>query len=209
MNRVLAAALAVTVSSIGVVSAEPAAGGGAIVPSTRSRPRVTVRVYDGTRIDPRTRRDAVARTRRLLNSADLPAVFHDCSPDATASVKSCETPPLPGDLIIRMVRTPDGSTPRTRHVLGFATINAATGRGTMATVFTDRVVALSTLARVPLDTMLSRTIAHEIGHLLLGTNEHGSTGLMREVWTLDELADGKKEHWSFTAAELARLHGPA
>ena len=208
MNRFVAAGLFVAVS-IGVVYGEPLPGrGGGIVTPARPRPGITVRVYDRASIGQRARNAAVDRARRLLDSAGLSPRFHDCTPGVTTAAKTCEASPAAGDLIIRMLDAPDGSTtPQMRHVLGFATIDAQTRRGTLATVFTDRVAALSTLARVPVETVLGSTIAHEIGHLLLGTSEHGSRGLMREVWTLEELARGKKEYWSFTAAELERLRG--
>lgn len=207
MKRWLATALTLAVWA-GVVCAEPLPGRGGIPSPNRSRPRITVRLYDGTRIDAATRKAAVTRTRRLLDAAGLSSQFHDCSLDATSSKSVCETSPQAGDLIVRMVQAPPDETAATHHVLGFASIDTTTRRGTMATVFTNRVAILAALAHVPLETILSRTIAHEIGHLLLGTSEHGAMGLMREVWTLDELASGKKEHWSFTAAEVERLHGP-
>jgi hypothetical protein len=209
MSRLLATGLALALS-VCLVRGEPlpGRGGGGATPA-RSHPRITVRIYDGTRVDHHTRNEAVNRARKLLNAAGLSSRFHDCTPGAATFAKVCETSPAPGDLIVRMLRAPDGSIPTTRHVLGFALIDATTRRGTMATVFTDKVAALSTLARVPIETVLGRTIAHEIGHLLLGSNEHGTMGLMREAWTLDELASGKKENWAFTSAELARLRGPA
>src|SRR5688572_23514182 len=101
MKRWLAAGLAVAVWS-GVGSAEPRPGRGVPTPN-RSRPKISVRVYDGTRIADRTRKEAVTRTRRLLDSAGLSSAFHDCSPGVTASATLCATSPLPGDLIIRMV----------------------------------------------------------------------------------------------------------
>jgi hypothetical protein len=209
-TRLLATVVALGVS-IGVAHTEPVprVTGSPITTPARSLPRITVRVYDSTQVDARARRDAVKRTRQVLVSAGLRSEFHDCSPGTSASAQVCQTPPGQGELIIRMVRSKDGPATATHHVLGFATIDAATRRGTMATVFTDRVLTLATLAHVPIETLLGRTMAHEIGHLLLGTNEHGAMGLMREVWTLDELANGKKEHWFFTAAEVERFHGPA
>ena len=210
MQRVLATFLAVG-ASIGVVRAEPEprGRGGAITSTSRSLPRITVRVYDSLPVDARARGDAVTHTRRLLGSAGVPSEFHDCTPGVNTVPRLCQTAPGPGELIVRLIRSNDDATPAARHVLGFAMIDATTRRGTMATVFADRVAALSTRAKVPLETVLSRTMAHEIGHLLLGTNEHGPRGLMREEWTVEDLANGSKEHWSFTAAELARLHGPA
>ena len=35
--------------------------------------------------------------------------------------------------------------------------------------------------------ILGHAVAHEIGHLLMGTNSHSSRGLMRGNWNVDEL----------------------
>jgi hypothetical protein len=40
-------------------------------------------------------------------------------------------------------------------------------------------------------------MAHEIGHLLLGSTAHSATGLMREVWTDEELQRNRPEDWVF------------
>jgi hypothetical protein len=48
-------------------------------------------------------------------------------------------------------------------------------------------------------------VAHEIGHLLLGTSKHSKEGLMRALWSHDELRGAKPTHWGFSAAEAARM----
>jgi hypothetical protein len=41
-------------------------------------------------------------------------------------------------------------------------------------------------------------MAHEIGHLLLGTNSHSESGLMRELWALKDLMRGHPDDWLFS-----------
>ena len=48
-------------------------------------------------------------------------------------------------------------------------------------------------------------MAHEIGHLLLGTNAHSGTGLMREIWTLAELTRNRAQDWIFSGAQRETL----
>jgi len=49
-------------------------------------------------------------------------------------------------------------------------------------------------------------LAHEIGHQLLGSNDHSARGLMRETWTADELTRNRPEDWQFSSAQRAALH---
>ena len=49
--------------------------------------------------------------------------------------------------------------------------------------------------------LLGRAIAHEIGHLLLDTNQHASTGLMRATWSRSELRRDKPADWHFLGDE--------
>ena len=45
----------------------------------------------------------------------------------------------------------------------------------------------------------------EIGHLLLGVLGHSRTGIMRAVWTDDELTRARPEDWLFAAGDIQRL----
>ena len=62
--------------------------------------------------------------------------------------------------------------------------------GVLATVFVDRTRGLAGDLRIDHDALLGRTIAHELGHLLLATTAHAKVGLMREAWSREELAVG-------------------
>jgi len=46
-------------------------------------------------------------------------------------------------------------------------------------------------------TLLGRAVAHEIGHLLLGTSQHADAGLMRAHWSDRELQQGSEADWTF------------
>ena len=70
-------------------------------------------------------------------------------------------------------------------------------------VFPVRAVAEQAFTAVP--TLLGRAIAHEIGHLLLGSAEHPRSGLMRALWSRDELRGLKPAHWGFSAREAAQM----
>jgi hypothetical protein len=54
-------------------------------------------------------------------------------------------------------------------------------------------------------TLLGRTIADELGHLLLGTNAHGSHGLMRDVWSAAEVRGDRDWDWTFVPADAETI----
>jgi hypothetical protein len=52
--------------------------------------------------------------------------------------------------------------------------------------------------------LLGYAIAHEIGHLLLGTTDHTRVGLMRGRWTHESGAD-KPAQWVFSSAQAISM----
>ena len=79
----------------------------------------------------------------------------------------------------------------------------------MATIYYDRVLHVARRAGLDASDLLGRAMAHEIGHLLLRVPGHNRSGLMRAVWTDAELAQNRRDDWSFTDAERLRLQAVA
>jgi hypothetical protein len=76
---------------------------------------------------------------------------------------------------------------QTSDVFGLA---AGTGEGEFPCdvwVFCDQVKELAVDKRLFLSQILGSVIARELGHLLLGANSHSRSGLMRAVWSREEL----------------------
>jgi hypothetical protein len=79
----------------------------------------------------------------------------------------------------------------------------------LATVYVDRVEWLASQAQcdgatIPgctAATVLGLAVAHELAHLLLGTNAHGATGLMRAAWSRSELQRNDPADWILTTGE--------
>ena len=88
-----------------------------------------------------------------------------------------------------------------RLALGEAQIDIQAHKGLVATVFADRVAITSDRAGANASGVLGRVIAHEIGHLLIGTNHHSTNGLMRAVWSDLELRRPIGNEWHFSASE--------
>ena len=57
--------------------------------------------------------------------------------------------------------------------------------------------------------LLGLAMAHELGHLLMGTNEHAARGLMRAIWTRTELQRNAAEDWMFSETEMEAMRRAA
>src|SRR5439155_23282002 len=90
--------------------------------------------------------------------------------------------------------------------LGFSLVNAADGSAPyLATVYADLTADVARRAGVDSRELLGRAMAHEIGHLLLGTNEHAATGLMRAAWSRAELRRDHTPDWQFLPGEVEQM----
>jgi hypothetical protein len=146
---------------------------------------VVVRVYDMHGVPPDVVATARATAERILKTAGVTVRWPECP---------CLKPAGPVELMIRLAdATPD----REPGSLGFSYVDIDRKEGTLATVFADRVRALAAAARVDEGELLGRAMAHEIGHLMIGTRDHASAGLMRGTWTSIELAKNRPVDWEF------------
>jgi hypothetical protein len=117
-------------------------------------------------------------------------------------VSTCTGPVKPHEVVLRFVRSSPGSA---KDSLGSSLIDASQHAGSLGTIYADRVRALATQAGVDEGELLGRAIAHEIGHMLIGTSEHSRFGLMRAVWVTSELRRGQPSDWIFSGREGAEL----
>lgn len=75
----------------------------------------------------------------------------------------------------------------------------------MANIFYERVEALAASGNAARAIVLGHALAHEIGHLLLGTNDHSLKGLMRGEWLREELRHAAQGNLSFTSEEGEKI----
>jgi hypothetical protein len=185
-------------------ASEPAVSLAAVIPDS-----LIIRVYDNAGILAGDRARAISRAREILTRAQLDIEFRDCPARGDKAPAVCTVPPRPGELIVRLVRgagaTNSDDAPDTGRALGSSLIDTATGTGTLATVFVDRIEGMANQARADRWGIVGRVMAHEIGHLLLGSNAHSRTGLMREIWTLAELTRNRAQDWMFSSAQREML----
>jgi hypothetical protein len=134
----------------------------------------------------------------ILGRAGVEVAWLECGLTANAdAAAACSRPLQAHELVVRIL--PAGGKRSGPHLemLGFAFVDAATGGGSLATVYPDRVDRVAQSAGIDAAELLGRAIAHEIGHLLLGTSRHSLHGLMRAAWTDQDLRRRVTNEWLF------------
>jgi hypothetical protein len=117
----------------------------------------------------------------------------------------CSAPLGSNEIAVRFVRMRTDMSSRGDLPLGYSLVDAKTRSGALATIFMDRVLWLADAAKIDARPLLGRAIAHEVGHLLLGTNAHTGTGLMRAVWSCDSLRLNNPDDWAFEPRDVGTM----
>jgi hypothetical protein len=167
-----------------------------------ARARVQARVYDTAVMSAADQTVALRAAAGVLAAAGIDITWVVCgSGESGASPAPCAAPLADDELAVRLVRLAGTPSARGELSLGYSLVDMPTAHGTLATVYVDRVEWLASQARCDGAKVLGFAVAHEVGHLLLGTNAHGATGLMRAVWLRSELQRNDPADWLFTTRE--------
>lgn len=164
---------------------------------------VVVRVYDVSGMADVDRRHALDVAQRALAAASVQVIFKDCGSNGP-NVAPCDTPPLEGERIVRILHAPAHTPAGTGGALGSAIVDKGTGKGVLATVYADRIEVVSR-GRIDRRLLLGRVVAHELGHLLLGVKEHSRSGLMREFWSDEQVRKNRSTDWEFSPTDRQRM----
>jgi hypothetical protein len=157
---------------------------------------LTIRTYASTWISREEQLSARVMAGRILHAAGLDAQWRSCDSVLDGIPDACARPIGHSDVAVRFVRLkpPAGRLP---VALGYSLVDSPTRGGVLATVYLDRVAWTAAGCEVDAAMLLGLTMAHEIGHLLLGTGEHTATGLMRASWSCDDLRRDAEAKWQF------------
>lgn len=160
--------------------------------------RVSARLYNTAQVSDVVKEAALRVATGALIAGGIHVRWSNCD-----LAESCTTAPARGELLIRLVRSPSQIV--ARLVLGEALIDTSERTGVLATVFVDRVERIAGLSETDVALLLGRAIAHELGHLLLGTNAHSASGLMRAQWTPADIRRHASADWVLTREDAAAI----
>lgn len=177
-------------------------------------------MYDTTVMSAAEQTVALRAATGVLAAAGIDITWLICGiADVSANPEACATRLTRDELAVRLVRLAGTPSARGHLSLGYSLLDMSAGGGTLATVYVDRVEWLVAQARPEgrpgswtLEVgsssegaagarLLGFAVAHEVGHLLLGTNTHAASGLMRAIWSRGDLQRNHPADWLFTAAD--------
>jgi hypothetical protein len=208
VRNAITVAWAIALVAIPMSVAQAASDSTLDVPAHRPLPtaHLKVRVYNAAVMLAADQAFALRAAATVLAAAGIDTSWLPCgdvASDPTATV--CNRPLDPSELSVRLVRLPGTASARGELQLGYSLVDRTAGAGTLATIYADRVAWLAGEAGADMPTLVGFAIAHEVGHLLLGTNAHSGSGLMRAVWSRAELRRNDTADWLFGRSEAARM----
>jgi len=144
----------------------------------------------------------------ILNQAGLDVGWIDC-PLTTAELSghpACLATMGTGDFVVKILsgRAAEGFSSE-REILGRA-LECRSGQvGCSAYIFYRDLPELAVDAGVSESQLLGHILAHEIGHLLLGSNSHAAAGVMRAQWGPEDFRTMAESLLIFTEQQARRL----
>jgi hypothetical protein len=168
---------------------------------------VSVRLYDQAQVPATVLHSAMNETSRLFRAAGIRISWErpsaeapeDQGTDQTAYV--CQRPDERPYLAVRLIRrTPANVYP---GALGYSLPLAHSGAHVV--IFYDRVEELPQWVNTAAYVILGHAMAHELGHVLLGSTEHALGGLMQARWTSASWRLATAGVLSFEREEVRRM----
>ena len=174
--------------------------------AANSDAKIIVRVYNLAEVPGNTLVKSEKEAKRVFKGVGIETDWLDCplSAELAQKLPGCEKNLGPTFLNLRIVPRFEMAEAGFRGAaLGFAL--AAKEGGVHASIFYHRVLETAQEGPASAAQILGHAMAHEIGHLLLGSNSHSPTGMMSAQWNRKELKDATLELLRFNADQVERM----
>jgi hypothetical protein len=189
-----------------VMAANIGAAGSPAARPQESALRVAIYVYNVALVPSRVLRGAERCVATILGQAGIRTTWFEPRTFAPEELgpSSPGDPWVPPNITVRIYNRPMINEARVEQgILGFVWRFETNS----AVVLYDRVQNLAGYRRIDLAPLLGIAMAHEIGHLLLGSREHSSEGIMRQNWPSTDLHAREQARLRFTADQSQRIRG--
>ena len=165
--------------------------------------QLRVSVFNSSPVLPSTIETAEREAGRVLQYAGVEVIWLNCTQDVQqeALLGRCSEVSFPSHLHLRILRASRGLKETTVGI----SYSAKDGKGCYANLFYEAIQQLHEETNASPSLVLGHAMAHELGHLLLGTNSHSPTGLMRARWTHEDLANAAKGNLRFSQEQSLRI----
>lgn len=149
-----------------------------------STKKLTVALFNDARVPPTVLSGAQEAASYVFAKSGIDIRWMLCGreDESPEERSACSQPKFPEHLDMHIV---SGCPRLPTSVFGISYLSPE-GIGSQADVFYAKIAAFRQ-SPAELSTLLGYAMAHELGHLLLGTNSHSPTGLMRADWRTKDL----------------------
>jgi hypothetical protein len=168
---------------------------------TSLRPEVSISVHDYADV-PTPVLAAEVQAKEIFQHAGLETVWRNCSPKLEREKLEPGSCYFSDTSHLTLKISPRAMNAKVRdriEVLGTAYPHGK-GAGYFVYVFYDRIQVLAQRRRLG-HALLADVMAHEIGHLLLGSTSHSASGIMCAHWNNEELRNFSEGAMSFVPAQ--------
>lgn len=165
----------------------------------REKLNLDVIVINAARVPMTVLRRGELETERIFLAAGIEVKWTDCSPGAGQKT-TCRNTASSQTLVLQIVAS--GKT-QTDSVYGEAFLGE-NGRGKYCDIFFQRIEQATQVSVLNPSRLLGTVMAHELGHLLLGSQTHSYWGVMKPLWTGENLHEISKGTLLFSSQQ-ARL----
>ena len=159
---------------------------------------ITVLLLNHAKVSRDVIRESEAEATRIFSASGIHLRWVDCS-----QTPVCHHVPGANEFVLSIVA--DGQT-SSELVYGVAFLGPG-GEGKYADIFLRRVEIAAMESGFSVQRLLGAVAAHELGHLLLGTNAHSYEGIMCPVWKKAVLQRMEMGSLLFTKDESMTMKG--
>lgn len=163
--------------------------------------QLDVAVFNDAGVDPQIVREAEDRAAQVFRVAEIEVHWRNAHPEQTAA--SAEPASSEHGMLVS-VRILPCSRDLAADILGLAFIGKG-GRGQQADIFYDGIAKLSRSESLNAAVLLGAVMAHEVGHLLLGSKSHSATGIMQRHWHESDLKLAALGEFGFGTAQKVKM----
>jgi hypothetical protein len=150
--------------------------------------RINVRVQDYAQVPPKIWTEAKREASTILQETGVEFTWADCPVSGPSVDPVCAQPFAATHIALRILpKAMTDRAPLADDAFGYAAISTDERASFLASVFFERVWALSQELGYSRSATLGYVMAHEIGHLLLRTSGHSPFGIMRPRLTREDL----------------------
>ena len=165
--------------------------------------QLRVSVFNSSPISSSTVERAEGEASRVLRDVGIEVIWLNCPQEISqeASRGRCSEVSFSSHLHLRILRVSHGLKVSTVGI----SFSAEDGRGCYADLFYEPIQQLEEQTHVSKSVILGHAMAHELGHLLLGTNSHSPSGLMRAYWTREDLTNASVGNLRFSKEQCLKI----